>query len=494
MFPLGSIQIFIAIFTAIWYNVGIMERRTHFYVSRKNALTWLMMLCMVASAVTRIVLPGRKGPEGSLEVWSQIILPIAAALLYGFIAFFDGKEHFYKTAIPIWLSALYFGLCLNEQFNSLLIMILCSVGLLFYCVIYTMISSGRLPHTVLLLPLYGACLCTIAYVHRGSLLSGGFSAVIPLLPDLLMIFGWTVLVFAIRLHPAGEYHPSWGDRVDGRRVRTLAPMSQIIPYIMVNRSTAVNYFSESFEITQIDRYIRQKRREGLTNFGITHVLLASYCRALAKFPALNRFVSGQKVYSRGNDIQFSMVVKKEMSAHSPDTVIKLHLTPYDTAEDVYYKLHEAVENVKNTPLDSTIDNLIYALILVPSVFLKFTVWLIKTMDYFGLLPKALLELSPFHGSLFFTSMGSLGISPVYHHLYDFGNLPLFGAFGCKRRETEVREDGSIVQRKYIDCKFTMDERIADGYYYASFFKHYRRILLHPEILDNPPEEVIPDID
>jgi hypothetical protein len=91
-------------------------------------------------------------------------------------------------------------------------------------------------------------------------------------------------------------------------------------------------------------------------------------------------------------------------------------------------------------------------------------------------------------------MGSLGIPPIYHHLYDFGNLPVFGAFGCKRRALEVEEDGSVVQRKYLDVKFVLDERIVDGYYYAAFFKHYRAILRHPEILDLPPEELVQDID
>jgi len=224
-------------------------------------------------------------------------------------------------------------------------------------------------------------------------------------------------------------------------------------------------------------------------------LLAAYVRALCKYPQLNRFISGQKVFSRGEDIQYCMVVKKEMTLESPDTSIKVHLNRHDTAEDVYNKLNAAVEEVKATQeLDSGIDNLIASLLLIPGVVLKFVVWLLKLLDYFGLLPKFLTELSPFHGSLFFTSMGSLGIRPIYHHLYDFGNIPVFGAFGCKRRALEVQEDGSVVQRKYMDLKFTLDERIVDGYYYAAFFKHYRTIIRHPEILDEKPTEIIPDID
>ena len=184
-----------------------------------------------------------------------------------------------------------------------------------------------------------------------------------------------------------------------------------------------------------------------------------------------------------------------MTVDSPDTSIKVHLTPYDTAKDVYEKLNAAIESVKQTAeLDSSFDDLVMKLTMIPNVIMKFTVWLLKLLDYFGLLPKFLLELSPFHGSLFFTSMGSLGIKPIYHHLYDFGNLPVFGAFGMKRRANEVLEDGTVVQKKYIDVKFVLDERIVDGYYYATFFKHYRRLLAHPEILDNPPEEVVSDID
>ena len=225
-----------------------------------------------------------------------------------------------------------------------------------------------------------------------------------------------------------------------------------------------------------------------------HVLLAAYCRGIAKYPGLNRFIAGQKVYTHGEDIQFCMTIKKEMTTDSPETIIKLHLTPRDTLQDVYEKFNAAVDKVKSTPLDSPFDNLAQLLSFVPGVCLKFTVWLLKTMDYFGLLPGFLLELSPFHGSVFFTSMGSLGIQPIYHHLYDFGNLPVFTSFGCKRRALEVLEDGTVVQRKYMDCKFVLDERIVDGFYYATFFKYFRRLVAHPEVLLTPPDEVVRDID
>ena len=468
-----------------------MEKRINYFVSRKNLLTWLTAICMVCSAVARILFVDVKG----VDTWSQIVLPMAAAVLYALIILLSGKELFYKTAIPVWMICIYFSLLLwRHDFHNhdRLIGVLFVIAMLFVAVVYTQITSGKRGAAWILIFTNAFPMAARLYTDWSVWTAGNYPY---FLSDGLMTLGLLLIVFAIRIHTDGEYHPTWGDRNDGRKIRTLAPMAQITAYFQVERNTCSNLFEEAFEITHIDRYIRQKRREGLTDFGITHVLLAAYVRGIAKYPQLNRFINGQKVYSRGNDIQYCMVIKKEMTIESPDTAIKVHLHPRDTAVDVYHKLNAAVDAVKATQeLDSGLDNLIGYLNLIPSVVLKFVVWLLKLLDYFGLLPKFLTELSPFHGSLFFTSMGSLGIPPIYHHLYDFGNIPVFGAFGCKRRALEVQEDGSVVQKKYIDVKFVLDERICDGYYYAVFFKHYRNILRHPEILDNPPEEVVRDID
>ena len=473
-----------------------MKNRTNYFVSNKNVLTWLMALCMAGSAVARIVFVGMmKGPDVTVSMWSQIVLPIVACLLFALIVLINGKEFFFKSAIPVWMICIYYvfvfaGVGFKAYHN--MIVALYGIAMLFIAVLYTQVSSGKVAAPWLLIPTLAFPLVAQLYLQRTILLSRDYTF---LLPDILMIAGLIFAVFAIRIHTDGAYHPTWGDRSDGRKIRTLSPMAQITMYFQWERNICSNMFEESFEISHVERYIRQKRREGLTDFGLTHVLLAAYVRGLCKYPQLNRFISGQQVFSRGEDIQYCMVVKKEMTIESPDTSIKVHLTRTDTAEDVYRKLNAAVEEVKKTQeLDSSLDGLIGLLNLIPGVLLKFVVWLLKLLDYFGLLPKFLLELSPFHGSLFFTSMGSLGIRPIYHHLYDFGNLPVFGAFGLKRKALEVTEDGTVVQKKYLDVKFVLDERIVDGYYYAAFFKHYRTILRHPEMLDLPPEEIINDID
>ncbi len=284
-----------------------------------------------------------------------------------------------------------------------------------------------------------------------------------------------------------------GDRKDGRRLRTIYPMNFMMPYIMARRSDACNTYSDSFCITKTDAFCRRKVKEGKQNFGILHVILAAYVRTISQRPAINRFVSGQKIYAR-NKIEVVMTIKRTMSIETPDTCIKVVFEPTDTVDDIYEKFNKVV--MENSKLNDTssFDRLAKALTRIPGLFLRWTVKFLFFFDYFGWLPNALVNLSPFHGSMIITSMGSLGIKPIYHHIYDFGNLPVFLAYGTKRTENEIDSEGNVFKRKYIDLKAVTDERICDGYYYASAFKMFKKFVENPNALETPPEVVYEDID
>ena len=216
----------------------------------------------------------------------------------------------------------------------------------------------------------------------------------------------------------------WGDRPDGYKLRTVNPMTRMMPYIMPQRADACNYFADSIDMTKTDRFCREKVRAGMTNFGFLHILIASYIRAISQRPALNRFVSGQKIYAR-KGIQIVMVVKKRMAIDSPDTCIKVDFEPDDTVDEVYEKFDRAVSAVREAPDDrNEFDRLNKILSLIPGLFCRWTIGLLRFLDYFGIMPRKILRLSPFHGTMIVTSMGSLGIRPIYHHIYNFGNLPV----------------------------------------------------------------------
>lgn len=436
-------------------------KREHYYVERNNLCVWLMALCMAASAVIRIM-------QSNGNLWIGAVVPITAAAGFALISIFSGDEMLYRTAVPVWL----LGLCIAAPSRGILIWIASAL----FCFCYTQIISGK-NKKIWLLPLYILALGSGIYLHS--------------IPDILFVAGLLLLWPAIKVHNDGKWHPTWGDRIEGRRVRTAQVMEQITAYFMPNRTGANNLFAESVEITELERYVRRKRKEGMAGFSITHVVLAAYVRTVARYPALNRFIAGQRIYSRGEDIAVCMTVKKELTVEAPDSLIKVHLHPADTAADVYRKFNEKVEEAK-TEMETTADSTVAGFMAVPRLVLKFAIWLLKVMDYFGLIPRFLLEVSPFHGSVYFTNVGSLGIKPVYHHLYDFGTVPAFCAYGRKRRAEEIK-DGEIVERKYLDMTFNLDERICDGFYYASVIKYFLRILSHPDVLDNPPETVESDI-
>ena len=238
-----------------------MERKISLFVSRKHAMTWIAAAVLMLSVVARIVLECINGIPCP-NVWFHQVLPVAATALYICIALVWGKEMFYKAAIPVWMIAVYFAFCVTNFGFSKLVIMLFWACLLFYAIIYTDITAGRGSKLFWLFLLQLAPLGAVLYLHRESLLAKDWAAASVILPDVLLMLGLILMVLAIRMHPLGEYHPTWGDRADGRKIRTLAPMAQITAYFQVERNTCSNLFDESFEITHIDRYIRQKRREG----------------------------------------------------------------------------------------------------------------------------------------------------------------------------------------------------------------------------------------
>ena len=286
----------------------------------------------------------------------------------------------------------------------------------------------------------------------------------------------------------------WGDRKDGRLVRTAQPMNKMMAFIMRDRSDALNYFADEMDVTETDVFCKQMIADGYEGFSFLHIMLAAYVRVISQKPALNRFISGQRIYAR-NNIEVNMTIKKDMREDSPDTCISVIFEPDDTVIDVYEKFNAAVMKEKEkADLDSGFDKTAGTLASLPRPILRGTVRLLFWLDYHGWLPKFLTDLSPFHGSMIITSMGSLGIKPIYHHIYNFGNLPVFISYGLKRTAYKQKRDGSIEQRRMMDLKVVTDERICDGFYFASAFKMVRRLVEHPAALLKRPEQIFEDID
>ena len=279
---------------------------------------------------------------------------------------------------------------------------------------------------------------------------------------------------------------------EGRKLRSIDPMSIVGIHLMPNRNGASNKFSATLDISETEKFIQTKRAEGLKGLGLMHIIMASYVRTVATHPGINRFIRGQKIYAR-NGIEMCLTIKKKLALNAPETVIKICVSPESTLEDIYAEATRLIEENKEEQAENGMDVVAKILSHMPRIILKLIVWVLKFFDYFGLLPRALVKVSPFHGSMFLTNMGSLGIDAIFHHLYDFGNLPLFMAMGKKRTEYGVNSDGSVQKLRLMDITIVCDERICDGHYYASAFKSLKKHIEDPTTLEEKPKKVVCDI-
>jgi len=284
-----------------------------------------------------------------------------------------------------------------------------------------------------------------------------------------------------------------GDRKEGRLLRSLPGFSKFIPFIMPQRNDRLIHYEESFEVTELDRCLRKLRVEGYPGIGMLHFLIAAYVRGLSMLPGANRFVAGRRIYAR-NNIEIIMTVKRSLSVGATETTIKVVFEPTDTILDVYRKMNEAIDEVKSSDEGSGSEDFADLAAKFPRFLLRFAIAVLRMLDYFGWIPQSLLNVSPFHGSMIITDLGSLRIGPVYHHIYNFGTVPCFIAFGAKRHAYELNRRGEMEDNKYLDCKFVLDEGIVDGHYWAQFLLAYRYMFQHPDILVTPPSRVVEDVD
>lgn len=282
------------------------------------------------------------------------------------------------------------------------------------------------------------------------------------------------------------------DRYDGYRIKKVDPLFQIIPIVMRSRIDSQVFFDDRIDITEIEKFIRLHRKTDMPELSFLHIIMAACVRIISQRPRLNRFVSGKKIYAR-NCIRLSIAVKKNLSIDGVETTIMPEFDPEDTLYDVVYKFNKVLkEQGLKSENDNSTDVVAKTLGACPTALKSAIVSLMRHLDNHGLMPKAINKASPFHSSMFITDVGSIGIGPIHHHLYEFGTCSSFIAVGKKETSLSLNSDGQVEVKKHINLKVVADERICDGYYYAAAMKMFRRYIKNPDRLLSPPDKVYED--
>ncbi len=285
----------------------------------------------------------------------------------------------------------------------------------------------------------------------------------------------------------------FGKRPDGRRIRNLAPIDQIMPYIMKDRHDSMNMYDDYFDCTPIDAYIKEKSAEGI-KLNYMHIYYAAMVRLIALRPKLNRFVMNGKIYARPK-IWISITLHHALTDDDVETTIKLCFDGTENIFEVAEKLDEAIKK-ETTEWKGTngIDDLLFVLMKkIPGPLIRFVVNTLMWMDRHNIMPKKIVELSPFHTSIFITNLKSLGINHIFHHVYNFGTTGLFLAMG-KEKKMPVVEGNEVVIKKMMSFGLVSDERFCDGLYFAKSLRMLRRIMKNPKVLEEKLDHKIEDID
>lgn len=273
-----------------------------------------------------------------------------------------------------------------------------------------------------------------------------------------------------------------GDRRDGRQLHNLPLADKYTPYFTRTKCDASNFYEDSIDVTDAELWLQEHARGNYANMNLLHVLIAAYVRTVSVMPAINRFVSGQRIYAR-NDITVIIGAARNESDRRSARYVKVSFEPTDNVYDVYRKVGSAVQQIKSG--DSSVGKAPFSetVLKLPRPAVQLVFWFLRTLDYFGKLPTDMLDNSPYHGSLSICSLSAHGVRPTYISLGDYGNLPMTMSISSDR----------IRDRLIMNFRVVYDNRIADVHYFTEAFAYFRELVRNPSLLEGTPGSQFEDI-
>lgn len=281
----------------------------------------------------------------------------------------------------------------------------------------------------------------------------------------------------------------FGRRSDGFLVKNIDPVVALTPYIMPMRCDAQVMTVLKLPYESLARYVAEKRMEG-HQISFMEMIMAAYVRSLSQLPELNRFIANKRFYTRKEIVVSFAVLQDTADGSDKENVAKCKFDPRDTVYDVASRIQQAIKATRKETADNS--TMKVATILKNPYIANAIVMLARVLDRYGIMPKYLIDASPFHTGLFFSNNASVGLPPVMHHIYNFGTTSQFVVIGNIEREVTLDNEGKPVRRRILPMSVVADERICAGIVYSCFLQSFQRYLANPAMLETPPENVFHD--
>ena len=278
----------------------------------------------------------------------------------------------------------------------------------------------------------------------------------------------------------------WGDRRDARFVRDVPGLQTVMAHLMPNRTDCEVYLSDKIDATELMKYLEEKNAshpEYKTT--IFHCAITGLARMVRERPLMNRFIQGRRMYER-NEVSLSFVCKRRFADHAEEALMFLVPKDTDTLDDISRKIvGDVQETRKSEHATGGVDSLLDTFARIPRPILMLVIWVIRCLDFWGVNPRFITDGDPNYSTILCSNLGSIKCPSVYHHLNNYGTNSIMVTIGTLHKEELLMEDGTRQIRDVIDIGATLDERIADGFYFARSLRLIKHIFAHPELLDKP---------
>ena len=279
------------------------------------------------------------------------------------------------------------------------------------------------------------------------------------------------------------------ERLDGVQITDLDGFHAIVPYVMPKRTEAEVCSTETFDVTELCAYLKRRNETEGTNLKLFHAFCTAVARTIYHRPKMNIFISGKRFWQR-KDITLSFVAKKKFEDSSEEALMFIKVTPDMTIDAISRMIIGDVQSVRSGGTNDVGDNLDFFAKL-PRFVLEIVFFVLHRLEYHGIMPASLMSGDPNYSTVLLSNLGSIGAGAPYHHLSNYGTCSIMITIGTMHREKKIMPDGTEEERILLDATFTIDERIADGFYFAKSLRIARYLLEHPSAMEETIETPVP---
>ena len=279
----------------------------------------------------------------------------------------------------------------------------------------------------------------------------------------------------------------FGDRKDGTLIRKIDSMHYIMPLMYPNRCDNEAFMHIRVDLTKVEKFLEEKNASNPAyRYNLFQLVVTAILKTITLRPEMNRFIANKNLYQR-NQITAAFTVKKVFSDHGGEALARIYAKDTDTLDTIHDEIYRQVSFCRSDSKDGSTASM-DIIQKIPGKHLIGAV--ARFLDRHGWMPSSIIATDPYYCSAVLTNLGSLKLDAGYHHMTNWGTNSVFCAIGLMKKRPFYDDEGHVDMRMSVDLGLTIDERIADGYYYAKTIRLLKTLLENPELLEKPLSETV----